>query len=139
MAQRNERPLILNESDFQGITVKPRLKNLTSGTAEIGPKGVDLLELGDRQLVLSAPRGFCANGHQIGITLVVNAPRREEIEIALRATAKVISTETGGKSTDAVALKLVQYRDEEWNLFEGVFAGRQAEIIEFFKAVKGED
>ena len=96
---------------------------------------IRVIEFNESEVGLSLPQRTCAHGHHVDLEFItVNAKK----DVHFKTTAKIEKlTNNKEDKTDEVWVSLVQYDEAVWQEFRNLFANRQADIEEFFKAVKG--
>lgn len=151
MANNNEE-LLINPADFDSMSLKIDLLNLTThaeirdGKRCFGKKFknqeqeneeklvVQITEFLEDGLLMEIPSKTCAENHLINIEVSVeNANPPVNASVGL----KVISKEKLSSETDLIETAFMEKNDKEWSKIVSVYQKRQGEIIEFINAVKG--
>ena len=130
---------VFKESDFQSIKLKIRFKNFTTKT-EVSEEALDfceLLELGERTLILQLPARCCNLQHAVAVTIFNVQPKTHKETELLGVTGKVTSLEAVDKETSRVSVECVQFDEQSWIAFVKLFSSRQEEIMRFFEQIKG--
>ena len=153
-----EEEILIEPGDFKSIRIViSRLTNHTAGTelkdgmrmiegknAKKDRKDTNLeinfleflegKEDHEEGVILDVPPNTCAEGHNITIQLnTLNA----KADVKLELMGKVVNYEALDQKRGKVVLELTQYDKKSWTALQNIFSSRQAEILEFFQAVKG--
>jgi hypothetical protein len=127
---------LMDPSAFESARVDIALFNTTTRTEVKKGAPIQLIEVQSGTIVIETPTRACAKGHNVTLTIRVIRPRIEG-SFEVTVTAKVEEMEALGDGVDRITAKLVQYDNQEWEKFLGIFDSRQAEIERFFLAAKG--
>src|SRR5688572_16582758 len=90
-------------------TVLAELQNVTTKTQAEDLSTSLVIELGERDLVLSIPKNSCAQGHTLLVTLVFQEGGAPENDVRFSATCTVNAIEEVDLSHDCVSVRLLQY------------------------------
>ena len=121
---------LINLDDFKSFEYRLRFENLASQKA-LDP---EILEVGEKFLVLDVPSKLCAHGHLVKLEIEVLGSRPK---LTFTSTAKVTSSESQPLNRDRIYVTLVQYDKKQWQELCRQFSSRQGEINHFIEAVKG--
>lgn len=97
-------------------------------------ENIRIVEFLENGLVLEMPQKACAKGHSLVIHVRVD---RIKGVLKFDTTSKVVEIEKQPSGEELVTTQFVQFKEEEWKMFQELYSGRQNEIFEFFQAVKG--
>jgi hypothetical protein len=125
----------INPSDFVSTQLSIELFNNTTRTRPRSDTLVKLVQFLTNGMVLEIPAKSCAHGHNLSLKIRATLPNKSILEFD--STAKVDSHENLDPECDEIAITLVQFDAAKWNALTQSFASRQAEIENFFAAVKG--
>ena len=111
--------------------------DLLRGVSPVERKNtVVFVELFGEGMVLEVPAKACGVGNHLGLKIrTVNA----RDEMSLEATGKVIKMDPCGDNRMQVRIQFVQFQKLMWEKFLRIFSERQDQIVDLFKALRGED
>ncbi|MBI3544459.1 MAG: hypothetical protein HY075_14400 [Deltaproteobacteria bacterium] len=136
---------VFNANDFESIRLHIYFSNTTTRTEIRDPKKNELVEIGDKWLVFELPSKCCAKQHSVLIEITRSSKKSErgpkdkpdkEIDL-LSVTGKVHHVQDLGEDRWRVTIECVQFDETEWTSLLNMYSSRQAEIEQFFAAVKG--
>lgn len=139
-AVKEEFPPGWDPNSFASFEIQIKAQNLTTRMDFQSPEAIKITEFLPEGLVIEAKSGNAAKGHHILMEAhlqLQNTPGTTPLHL----TAKVEELETPIDDPETVIMHLIffQFDPKEWETFQNKFSGRQAEIIDFFKAAKGEE
>jgi hypothetical protein len=131
---QNNNDDLIKASDFETVELSFTVKNTTTRTEVKNTDVVKLVVLGERGMSLELPSRSCAKGHNLIVSIKTrHAPKDFEFTF----TAKVEEVASVDKTSDQIDVTMLQFDESQWNDLQSLFSNRQAEILEFLKAVKG--
>ncbi|HTL11953.1 MAG TPA: hypothetical protein VL588_05675, partial [Bdellovibrionota bacterium] len=96
---------------------------------------IRLLELETKGLVLEIPANSCSKGHRLRLELKTKSGSKE---VPFEALAQVETWERMENGKERISVRFLKYDQEVWDELTRLFSRRQDDILEFFRAVKGE-
>ena len=128
--------LPFDPSMLKSIKMTFELENVTTRMKAEKPEFIKLLEHSGKDLVLEIPKRVCSTGHMLVLNMCASDPTTKK-EYKFNATVKVTKMEPGEDGLDRAEVTLVQFEQAMWDQIVALYANRQAQIMEFFQAVKG--
>jgi hypothetical protein len=150
-----DEPLI-NVDDFRKIELVSELSNATTstklkhgkmtyteGTSSLDSGGdktqdmhVEIEEFLDDGFILEIPTKFCAEGHSVEIEVFPKNAKGYE-EFSFWASGAVKDKEKVSPTREKIKLHFQEFKKTDYDQLKSIFAKRQDEILDFFKAAKG--
>lgn len=130
---------VFNPKDFESIRLVIRFKNFTTTTEVDSSKEIELVEVGDRSVILQLPAKSCSIGHNVEIDISKKIPKSAKTTQIVSVTGKVVRIEDCEDDDDCslVEITCVQFDEAGWKQFLNLYSARQAEIIAFLNSVRG--
>ncbi len=126
---------LINLEDFDSVVLKFSIRNNTSGTTVDKSGAIQLVELGERDLILELPARVCQKGHNLMIE--IESQKGTKTLIPFSANVKVDSVEKLTPDADKVQITLIQYDQVGWDRFRSLYSERQNEIEKFLTGARG--
>ncbi len=135
--------IALKADDYNEINHSVFIENNTTRTHIYESGKVFLVALGEQTLAMRAPKGTCAQGHNLtfyilsrttpnSFTLLTNDERKDLVAV----TAKVKHQEPLVGKCEYIEFEIMQVHEKQWRIFLKNYSDRQAHLNQVVNRIK---